>query len=1265
MASARRSRRVLRWFAIALGVVAVLAGVLAAVSQTAAFRSWLRGELVARLNATLDGRLEVASLEGSLFGGAALGGVRLVRDDGRVVAVGRVAARYDAWPLVYGGALRIRRLVVDGLAVTLVEGDGTWNVAGLVPPAEEQEEEGGGLDVVIERLVVRNASVKVLGAATSWHVRYLKIAGAARVTAAEQRVEIDALSAVLARHDLRIEALEGHLAVDDEGGLDSSGALRTAASRLAWRASTDEGRYDVAVEIGRLAADELRALAGPSAPAVDLAGRVRAQGPADALTVHGRLASAAGGAALRGVLDVAAEPPAYDVGVAIRDLDLARLLAAEAPASDLDGRLDARGSGLDPGVARAVVTLALAPSTIGDARLDGLTLRAEVAPAAIALTGTLASASGSGRIEGTVAPRAEDYALTVHVESLDPGAFLDRPALAGDVDATLRAEGSGFGGDDATLALTIDVGESRLGEVAIQRAAATIDATPARVEIERLEIATSVGRAEATGTVALAGADPEAASGRLAVSAQVDDARPLGALAGVDAAGSLRLTGTVEGRADDLDVRVGATGQGLAIGDAGAGTVELRARADGLAPRAGAGPLGLPAGSAEVTMQATAARAGGRAFDTVDLEGAWERARGAGAGAGRLELTATEPADRTHRLRLTAAVDAAAARLRLETLRLEPGPEAWTLAGAPTITVAADRVTVDELVLASDQGRFRLAGSVGRRGPADLTLTVERLALESLAEWLPEDVSGALGGSVRLTGTAAAPELEARAMIADPAVGGVSYGPIEARATVAGGRAELQVRVEQDAARGLAVDAALPVAFTLAPLALEPGEGLTGTVRANDVEIAFLDPFVDAVTDLAGRLDGELAIAGPLAAPRLRGALALAGGRARVPAVGLVYDPIEAAVGIDGDALVIERLHVRSGAGTLRGEGALRVGAEPTFDVRAELTRFPLLAREEAHAAASGWVWATGTPAAPVVEGTLETDGLTIRLPEETVAAIRPPDPTITVVRPAGTAAAREAAAREAAAREAEPPALYERAAITVQITVPRDAWLRRSDAEVELRGWLTVWKKPGAEAVRIAGEIDAVRGWYAFRSKRFSVVEGKVTFTGKEEIDPLLDLTARHRTRNYDVFVVVGGTVREPKLRLESEPPLEQGDVLSVLLFGKTTDELSGNESEVLADQTAAIAGSYAAQGLTRSVAGTLGLDTLSVDAGGGYEGTAITAGKYVADDIFVSLANTFGRESVVELRIEWQLLREWSLETSSDTLGRSGIDVFWRRRY
>jgi translocation and assembly module TamB len=163
-----------------------------------------------------------------------------------------------------------------------------------------------------------------------------------------------------------------------------------------------------------------------------------------------------------------------------------------------------------------------------------------------------------------------------------------------------------------------------------------------------------------------------------------------------------------------------------------------------------------------------------------------------------------------------------------------------------------------------------------------------------------------------------------------------------------------------------------------------------------------------------------------------------------------------------------------------------------------------------------------------------------------------------------------------------------------------------------------------------------------------------------------VLDIAATHTAGEYLVRLRVGGTMTKPSLRLESEPALDQADVLAVLLFGAPANQLSRTQSTGLGEQALGIAGGYVASELRQSVADALGVDDLQFDTGTtGLADARVSIGKYVADDIFVSLAHRFGAQSAEELRIEYVVRPGWSLEMSTDTLGHSGIDLFWKRRY
>jgi autotransporter translocation and assembly factor TamB len=230
--------------------------------------------------------------------------------------------------------------------------------------------------------------------------------------------------------------------------------------------------------------------------------------------------------------------------------------------------------------------------------------------------------------------------------------------------------------------------------------------------------------------------------------------------------------------------------------------------------------------------------------------------------------------------------------------------------------------------------------------------------------------------------------------------------------------------------------------------------------------------------------------------------------------------------------------------------------------------------------------------------------------------------------------------------------------ALDVAVTIDRNAWIRRADANIELGGALRVDKAPGGPA-RVSGTIRLVRGWYAFQGRRFNLDEGTILFTGEDPPNPGLEITASYRTGDTRVFVEIGGTAEKPTLTLSSDPTMEQGDILAVLLFGKPASELGRGESLDFQRQALSLASGYVMPELRTSVLETLGLDTFEV----GLE--EVRAGRYVAQDVFVSLAQEFGTQAGQVVGLEYSLTPNVSVKASTSTRGNSSVDLQWHRRY
>jgi translocation and assembly module TamB len=312
----------------------------------------------------------------------------------------------------------------------------------------------------------------------------------------------------------------------------------------------------------------------------------------------------------------------------------------------------------------------------------------------------------------------------------------------------------------------------------------------------------------------------------------------------------------------------------------------------------------------------------------------------------------------------------------------------------------------------------------------------------------------------------------------------------------------------------------------------------------------------------------------------------------------------------------------------------------------------------------SGDLRLLGTIEAPDVSGKIDVDHATVH-PAELPASgpgVAPPDPTIVVV------------GAPVSAEETKPEATPSFAAAThvaVTIEIRRNAWIRRGDADIEIGGKLEVTKAPD-DGVRIVGEIRLLRGWYAFQGRRFEIQpDGRIVFTGQSPPEPTFDITAVYSKRDsrdshdYRVIVHITGSAEKPVLELTSEPALEQADILSVLLFGKPAHDLGQTESAALQQKALALAASYVVPELRTSVMNALGVETLEVQMPEGSTPGAVTAGRYVAEDVFVSLGQEFGRRASQIVGLEYYLGKSVSVRGSTSTRGNSGLDLLWRYRY
>jgi translocation and assembly module TamB len=204
-----------------------------------------------------------------------------------------------------------------------------------------------------------------------------------------------------------------------------------------------------------------------------------------------------------------------------------------------------------------------------------------------------------------------------------------------------------------------------------------------------------------------------------------------------------------------------------------------------------------------------------------------------------------------------------------------------------------------------------------------------------------------------------------------------------------------------------------------------------------------------------------------------------------------------------------------------------------------------------------------------------------------------------------------------------------------------------------------------------VTGSLDQITGAYVFQGRRFDLdPRSSIVFRG--DLSPDLYVTVRRLISGVEARVSIEGPLQEPELRLTSTPPLDPSDVLSLIVFNTTTNQLSSSQQEQLAVRAGTLAAAFLASPLVSALERTLGLETLGIEpATGNGGGARITVGDEIAPGLVARFSRQFGQYEYDEVTLEYYLSRILRIRgTLSDatalTVGspfrrveRAGIDL------
>ncbi len=200
----------------------------------------------------------------------------------------------------------------------------------------------------------------------------------------------------------------------------------------------------------------------------------------------------------------------------------------------------------------------------------------------------------------------------------------------------------------------------------------------------------------------------------------------------------------------------------------------------------------------------------------------------------------------------------------------------------------------------------------------------------------------------------------------------------------------------------------------------------------------------------------------------------------------------------------------------------------------------------------------------------------------------------------------------------------------------------------------------------QLLGRLEARTGVAYFRRNDFKIQYASVDFVDPNRINPVLDIQAETRIREYLIRMTVSGPADRAVVTFVSDPPLSETDVLSMLALGKKSADLVGKGAEVGMSEAASFATGQFQDIFERRARSITGLDRFQVDPYLSKDTSVprVTVGKeLVQDKLYFTYSSNVGTTTPdTVFRIEYILDKHFSLVGEQNELGTIGGDVKFR---
>ncbi len=425
---------------------------------------------------------------------------------------------------------------------------------------------------------------------------------------------------------------------------------------------------------------------------------------------------------------------------------------------------------------------------------------------------------------------------------------------------------------------------------------------------------------------------------------------------------------------------------------------------------------------------------------------------------------------------------------------------------------------------------------------------------------------------------------------------------------------------------------------------------LEGVLEARVANLSTWGAWVPAGWRMGGSVFTSASLGGRLKAPEIKGRAGGSGLVLRNPLMGVDLQRGEFALSLDGGQAKLEQFKAYAGEGDVSAQGELQFGAKPRADLHVRADKFALLRRVDQRLAVNGRVDLALDAELLDVQGKLDVHEGLFDFSRGNAPEL---SDDVSVRRP--QADKQEAEAKAAAANKT-------RAKLRVKVDIDLGKKLRVKGYGLDtlLAGQLQLTQAANGPALH--GRINTESGSFDAYGQKLAIEKGIISFSGVVD-NPRLDVLAlRPSQEEQRVGVTITGTAQKPRVKLYSEPALDERSTLSWLLLGRAPSELGSQDNALLSSAALALL-SGQGESTSSKIIKSVGLDELSFsDSGVETQGTVVRLGKQLSKNWYVGYERGLNA-TTGSWQLVYRLAQRFTLRAQSGD--DNALDLIWQWKW